>query len=74
MTVVPLKEKWLTFAEATEALREEYGLKTTPRYLEKLAAGGRGMPSKVNFGKRQVQLSKIIPWLRSQGIIERDAA
>jgi hypothetical protein len=32
------------------------------------------MPSKVNFGKRQVRLSQILPWLKDHGYIERDFA
>jgi hypothetical protein len=66
-------ERWLTFKEA-EAELGRLGLRTTWRYLEKLAAGGRGMPSKVNFGKRQVRLSQILPWLKDHGYIERDFA
>lgn len=65
------QERWLTFKEAAEALNEDYGFHTTWRSLEKLAQAGRGMPSKVNFGKRQVRLSAILPWLREQGIIDR---
>lgn len=67
-------ERWLTFDEAAEELRERFGLHTTARYLEKLSDAGRRMPSKVNFGKRQVLLSKILPWLKANGYIERDAA
>ena len=76
MSVIPLptQERWLTFKEAAEVLREEYGLHTTPRYLEKLSNAGRAMPSRINFGKRQVRLSAILPWLRDHGYIERDAA
>ena len=83
-TVVPLRqprERWLTFAEAADALDREYGIRTTPRSLEKLAnhgkalkSGGAPMPSAINFGKRQVQLSRILPWLHDHGYIAEEAA
>ena len=66
-------ERWLTWEEAADELRSRYGLHTTPRYLEKLSDAGRAMPSKINFGKRQVKLSQIIPWLKANDLIERDA-
>lgn len=69
----PGVERWLTFREAEDELGR-LGLLTTWRYLEKLADGGRGMPSTINFGKRQVRLSQILPWLKDQGYIERDVA
>lgn len=76
MTVIPLPtiERWLTFKEAAQMLSDDYGIRTTAGTLEKLANAGRGMPSKLNFGRRQVKLSQILPWLRDRGYIERDAA
>ena len=71
---LPTQERWLTFEEAAEELRDLHGLHTTARYLEKLSDAGRRMPSKINFGKRQVRLSQIIPWLKDNGIIEREDA
>lgn len=65
-------ERWLTFKEAAVALDETYGLKTTGNSLEKLSDAGRAMPSKINFGKRQVLLSQILPWLKAHGHIEGD--
>lgn len=66
-------ERWYTFKEAALALEEQYGFHTSPRYLEKLADAGRpgGLPSQINFGRRQVQLSQVLPWLRANGLIER---
>lgn len=72
-TPAPTPERWLTFEEAAEALRDQYGLHTTAGNLAKLADAGRGMPSRLNFGKRQVKLSVIIPWLRERGYIEKVA-
>jgi ribosomal protein S19E (S16A) len=68
------KERWLTFKEAAVALHEEFGFRVHHQTLERYAGYGRkrgAMPSKVNFGKRQVQMSQIIPWLREQGYIEQ---
>lgn len=75
MTVVPLPnlERWLTFKDAERELREAYGIQTSAGTLEKLADAGRGMPSSLNFGKRQVKLSRILPWLKANGYIERAA-
>lgn len=71
----PPRERWLTFKEAAEVLERDYGLRTTPRTLEKLAAGGKpgAMPSHLNFGKRQVQLSRILPWLHERGYVQEAA-
>lgn len=75
--VAPLhpRERWLTFKEAAEALERDYGVRTTARTLEKLAAGGKpgAMPSSLNFGRRQVQLSRILPWLHERGYIAEAA-
>lgn len=69
MTTTP-PERWWTFAEAAVELEERYGYRTTKRYLQRLANGGKPLPngrpplpSSVNFGRRQVQLSQILPYL-----------
>jgi hypothetical protein len=66
---VELPEKWLTLKEAAEHLREQYGLRTSHETLKKHVHGG--CPSAKNFGKRQVRMTEVIPWLKQQGIIER---
>lgn len=64
----PTQERWLTLKEAAEALAEDHGLHTTAGTLRKLTE--RGMPSAKNFGKRQVKVSVILPWLKKNGLIE----
>ena len=63
-------ERWLTLKEAAERLDEDYGLRTTWRYLEKLVREP-DFPSALNFGKRQVKISELYDWLLRKGIVER---
>ena len=65
-------ERWLTFKEASAKLHDEYGIRVHYGTLERLARYGArgGMPSAMNFGKRQVKLSEIVPWLRDHGHID----
>lgn len=70
--MIETRERWLTLKEAAARLDEEYGVRTTWRSLEKLVHDKhRPMPSAKNFGKRQVRMSEIVPWLEEQGIIHR---
>ena len=71
VSVTSIRERWLTFEEAAEELREVYGLQTSAQSLKKLSNAGRAMPSKLNFGKRQVRISAILPWLKANGYIEQ---
>lgn len=70
-----MTERWRTFREASADLHEQFGIRVHYQTLERLAGYGRrgAMPSKLNFGKRQVQMSQIIPWLREHGYIEQDS-
>lgn len=67
--MIETRERWLTLKQATAQLEEEYGFLTSWRYLEKLVS--QGAPSALNFGKRQVRMSELIPWLQEKRIIER---
>ena len=64
-------ERWYTLKEASEKLREDYGLLVSWHTLRKLVDARDPAPSALNFGKRQVRLSELLPWLERKGIIER---
>ena len=73
----PPRERWLTFKEASEALYAQHGYRVAPRTLDKWCAAcrkaGRPEPSRMNMGRRQVQLSQLLPWLHDRGSIEEAA-
>lgn len=71
MSTVELPERWYTLKEASEKLREDYGLLVSWHTLRKLVDGSDPAPSALNFGKRQVRMTELIPWLKQKGIIER---